>query len=287
VKRFLPFFLILASLHTLGNDTLTRAQVYNFNVGDTFDYRYYNSTESNYPGYTTSTSIDYIRFVVTDVYFSSDSSTKYIVRRQAFPMQTMPDTLVLTHPFAFEVILDTPVCQGSEDSIVFVSASIYNHRVGNTILMMEAACNNPYSPEVLIFIDGLGDVLYINQGMVGIRGGTYWTDSIELVYYSKGSETWGTPYYDQPSAINPLSTASGKITLFPTLNDGLFNVKITDASLLPIELTVYDMEGREVRQLSLNNLNNSLNIKPCSDGIYIWKALRQGELIETGKMVVE
>lgn len=59
-----------------------------------------------------------------------------------------------------------------------------------------------------------------------------------------------------------------------------------DEKIVPVNFTVYDTDGRMVKELRLNNLTNTVNTGACSTGVYIWKALTQGQFMQTGKMVV-
>src|ERR1043165_336304 len=75
MKKFLFLLIGCALLISNGraNDTLTRAQVYNFEVGDTFDYKYHNQSlpGSSWPfGYSY-----YYRIVITGKYVSSNNDT--------------------------------------------------------------------------------------------------------------------------------------------------------------------------------------------------------------------
>jgi len=105
--------LLFITVGLLANDTLTRAQVYNFNVGDTFDYKevyQYGSTLAP-PGTPWHTTISYSRYIITSQFYSPDSATKYIQRKQVYPEPAVLDTLVLTNLNAIEVYQDSLYCQ--------------------------------------------------------------------------------------------------------------------------------------------------------------------------------
>ena len=270
------------ALKVEANDTLTRAQVYNFSVGDTFDYRNYKDIEkANDCGPLESIiSIGYNRYVISNIFYSLDSSTKYITRQRAFPQPLIFDTLTLQNLSGYEVNLDLPDCNGH--GTITIDTSRYQGRTYN--MLMQSGCNGGHNPIYYdrAFVAGLGTVLrYSESGAYGC----YETDSIELIYYSKGSETWGTPYYNFPTGISELSNDETRIILSPTLNNGAFDIKVTNASLLPVSIMIYDVTGREVKRTTLNNAENNLNIAPCA-GMYIWKAVTKDRLIKTGKIVI-
>ena len=87
MKKVLLFltccFLFVAANYA--NDTLTRAQVYNFNVGDTFDYKFtYISTIP----YWEHDSYDFQRQVIEDTFMSALSDTLFIARKIIYSNQT-------------------------------------------------------------------------------------------------------------------------------------------------------------------------------------------------------
>lgn len=276
--------IIFFALSAQANDTLTRAQVYNFSVGDTFDYRNYvddyGGGECANPPYS-NVSIRYTRYVIANIFYSADSSIKYIQRQQIFPQPVVFDTLVIQNPPVYEVFADTIdyYCY----DLVASDTSQYHGRTYNLFWQYP---RYPYhgSPNELEFVEGLGMIL---SGVTFGAYGCYTTDTTTLIYYHQGSETWGTPYSNFLTGIQSLSMSSGQISLFPTINNGAFNAKITNATLLPVNFALYDITGRQVKQLTLNNQNNNINIEPCNSGMYIWKAISLGQLIETGKIVVQ
>jgi hypothetical protein len=279
--KFLTLFCLLAStLSSTANDTLTRTQVYNFTVGDTFDYRNYSHNDIEFPNYATIISITYTRYVVTNIYYSPDSATKYIVREQLFPATFNYTTDTLQNLTKQELPLDVSLAQCSDTIYKFDSSSQYHMRELNSLT--QSFCGGP-TQQLLVVVEGIGIVLnYSDWAAMGLDH----FDTLALVYYSKGSETWGTPYYNFPTVISTLNPNCNIISLLPTVNSGAFEVKIADAKVLPVHLIVYDITGREVHQATLNDMANYFDITPCSSGIYIWKAAAHGQISQTGKIVV-
>ena len=271
--------LSLAAIGTKANDTLTRAQVYNYYVGDTFDYRHINIY---FAGSYTDTTVNFTRYVVTNISYSTDSSTKYIVSQEVFPA-TSQSTLQLNDIQGQEVVLDTILYSyvgGANMYIVTPLPDFFGRQTNYT--------THPYSApgqEELLFAEGLGEVMDVKH--YGYHTPSV-IDTTILIYYANDSVKIGTPYSDFLTAIQPLDAAAADaVLLYPTLNEGTFNVQITDAGLLPVNLTLYDITGREVKQLHVNDLHNRISIDNYSSGIYIWKAQSPGKLVQTGKMVLK
>jgi hypothetical protein len=287
MKKLLPIIFLLTALATFANDTLTRAQVYNFSVGDTFDYINYGESASwgwdsgGYPSYSGSY---YSRYIVTDIYYSLDSSTKYIVRLSILYPTNLYDTMVLQNLSGVEVFLDTTSNYSVyEGHISMNSSSRFNGRPVDSLYQFYGS---PGFEDVL-FADGLGMVSQYTWGGCGPCGGSYY-DSLVLIYYAKGTEIWGTPYYNSPLLNVGIQSIAvdNKIVVYPTLSDGIFYIKTTDAGILPVTVTIYDQSGKELKQISLGNLNNQIDVGPHSDGIYIWKAMSANGWQRTGKIVV-
>ncbi len=286
MKNALLFGILLLAVNAMAGDTLTRAQVYNFGINDTFDYKFngwytsYNPVSGNV---ITIDSTRYSRYSVADIFYSIDSTIKYITRSKIFPLPLSVDTLQLGQLSENEVFLDTSINCGSPAywwSVAFGNSSVFHNRTVDTLF--QSTCAGP-DFTTTICADGLGIALLSYQtGVLSQRSGY----SNELIYYSKGAEKWGKPYYDFPNGIHQLNTNTGQIIIAPNINDGTFVAKINEPALLPATLFLYDIEGREVEQLHLNGQSNVINLTGLNAGLYIWKGFHQGQLVETGKMVV-
>ena len=281
--RYIVLALFLAVFSNIyANDTLTRAQVYNFSVGDTFDYRNYQDNDHNQVYIYHDTSITYTRYIITNIYYSIDSTTKYIQRERLFPQPIIFDTLKLTNITAYEVELDTPNCIRLTRIILH---SLYNSRTANILGPNINICGGPGFAECE-FVEGLGYAM-IHQWGSAYAGDQTWNDTTEVIYYSQGGETWGTPYYDFPTAIQQLSAAVGQITLSPTVNNGAFIVETSDDMPLPVNFSVYDVQGKKVKQLTLSDKKTTVELPGVSNGLYVWKASSSEKFIGAGKVVVE
>src|ERR1700733_11276641 len=100
----LSFVLFFAN--AFAGDTLIRAQVYNFSIGDTFDYSV-SFIQYERGQNTQVNNLGYERCIVSNIYWSLDSSTKYIVRNWVYPQPQKIDTLILANPFFYELFNDS------------------------------------------------------------------------------------------------------------------------------------------------------------------------------------
>jgi hypothetical protein len=277
MKKILMLSILFSALNSFAGDTLTRAQVYNFSVGDTFDYRYY--ANNSYGGFDTSysnTTISYTRYVVSNIYWSIDSSVKYIVRR--LPDTSGFDTLTIDNIQGEEVILDTVWFNSSNGPNYYKIDSCPTY-FGQTTNYITFFCCGP-GWEEMYFGRGLGKVL---DHVWGGEQGYYSGDSTVLIYYSGANGTFGNPI---ASHVTNITIADPEIKVFPTVNSGFFTVSIPDAIQFPAVFSLYDMCGKEIAQIILNKNNQEIGLPGLSKGVYLWKALLPGKSIQTGKIIV-
>jgi hypothetical protein len=173
------------------NDTLTRAQVYNFNVGDTFDYMISARWQMSTP--TIHSSLDFERYIIMEVYSSADLDTLFIVRKREYPQANYNDTVIIDSSLRFEILYARNQYLhnygGMTEGAITELNSPYNGRMGDSISMMTLG-----NESRIKFVQGLGRTFYYSSG--GDGSGTDWGTSItSLIYYSRGSEKYGTPYY--------------------------------------------------------------------------------------------
>ncbi len=147
MKKVLLAFLLMTSCAAFASDTLTRAQIYNFNVGDTFDYE---ETILNYGMYDFDQSevVNFSRCVINHQYYSAGSDTLFIVRQWLYPLPIHYDTLTIDSLGYVQVFIDSP----SNSQISIDSASNYDNRPFNQIKYI----NGSYGSNTYAFAVGLG-----------------------------------------------------------------------------------------------------------------------------------
>jgi hypothetical protein len=186
MKTFLLFLFVVSAVFGLANDTLTRAEVYNFSVGDTFDYKHSNSYFIGSPGYQYSESFE--RHVIVGTYFSVDSTTLFIAKK------IIDGFLVVTY--------DTVVITGLQDYGIYYVNELYC--LDTTYNMDSTSQYNGRRVNVSVCSGGLESVYEENRVVEGLGIARkhqsygnpmdgFFSYTTELLYYSKGNETWGTP----------------------------------------------------------------------------------------------
>lgn len=128
------------------------------------------------------------------------------------------------------------------------------------------------------YLKGLGGPYYECVNF-GIGGGI----TNKLVYYKKGSESWGMPLVI--TSVKEYSIED-KIDIYP--NPAKNRIYITVQNLgLPIILEIVNIEGQVHIVGKVDSNSSSINIENLKSGIYIYRFSKNGEIVKTGKLIVE
>jgi len=196
VKRILLCLFILLSLaQARASDTLTIRQVFNFNVGDTFDYAITLNVYDSYNPYTYN-GINYERYIITAKRTSINNDTVTYTRQQLYPNSNQIDQLIyynLDSPVWYAV--DTPV---TAPYFQIDTGSLSDGRITNLLSFNNDSniynqCQ--YGEGLGVYDTIFGSFSYANNSFdpAEYTGGRY---DKTLIYFSKGSEQYGTPYYN-------------------------------------------------------------------------------------------
>jgi len=193
MKRILLFLFILLSLSEVkASDTLTIRQVFNFNVGDTFDYRYSNHSERDENNCLFDFSIgshNFIRNVIVAKTLSPLMDSVTYLIRQVYP-NNQYSTIVYTNldSSIFKIFDTTQLSR----YLQFDTSHLSDGRRTNK-LILDVPLGYGYTIE---YGDGVGIVSTVYGSSDGVS--FFFGDDTSLIYYAKGSDTMGTTYYNEP-----------------------------------------------------------------------------------------
>jgi hypothetical protein len=285
IMRYLLIVFMFLNLSNLyAGDTLTRGDIYSYNIGDTFDYSFTQYYYGTSPIYSDS-STHYSRLVISNIYRSADTLTKYIARKNIYPLPIHYDTFQLTYLQSLEALLDTPSYYSShlgngEDTII-ANTALFWGRQANTLSYTGLPPSR--TGESYLFAKGLGRVIYQNWGQDQCCQFSHYV--AELRYYSGSSGTFGTPYTSFTTSITEIKP-NNTIRLSPIPSNGKITIEVTDENSLPLNFSIYNLAGQKVKQVLINNRTTNIILDEMSNGIYIWKALDNTNNIQAGKMVI-
>jgi hypothetical protein len=180
-KTLILFALMLTIASSKANDTLTRAQIYNFNVGDTFDYKY--TTENiDQPLYNTT----YSRQVCFQKIVSANSDT--ISYGFGPPDETTTWWRIVTDLDSIAIFQITNIDSLCQTHYSFESTT-YANIPSNSL---NIGCFE--SGEQFRYTKGLGRTFNEQYSVGSIVGYGTNSNSEELVYFSNSTMHVGTPY---------------------------------------------------------------------------------------------
>ena len=134
-----------------------------------------------------------------------------------------------------------------------------------------------YSTGYSKYLKGLGGP-YFKSESIGLDLSSSEAEN-KLVYYKKGSTTWGVPLVI--SGINKPKIES-KITVLPNPATDKITVNNLNESCT---LELLDLKGSVMLHTSLNALENTVGLSRYDKGLYLYRISGNGELLKAGKIV--
>jgi|GEM_PF-5913098 len=299
MKRLLLFVSALFLLLGLkASDTLTFRQIYQFEVGDTFDYHVLSTVTGNNNGNPTTifqSESSYLRNVIIDKTTSTDSIAYIVKVFNADSVSWQIDTVLMTSLDSISTDIQS-VFYSANHPFPFWNMNRVNHctlldsadYIGNLENWDSTYNDIAWSTPAPVWGDsrfqrGLGMTYYHSTNNDGVDpiADIYYT----LVYYSKGGSNAGNPYY-RISGINEL-TNDLNCKVYPGITSNQFHLSMINNSRHNIQLTLTDMSGRRIFAKPVTQNENSYDISPLSAGVYIWSIVSENTTLTTGKIIKE
>jgi hypothetical protein len=139
-------------------------------------------------------------------------------------------------------------------------------------------------------IDDFGNSAYYYKGLGGPYH-YYWgiiTGNFKkLVYYKKGTETWGTPLScDSILQVGlPELKKISEISIYPNPSSGNITISVPERFSLPGELELFDISGRKVIQGSISQHQQTVDLSIFPAGLYSFKLTSSNGEIFRGKVI--
>ncbi len=292
-----------------GITNLKTMQIYDFQPGDEFHTVYYNRYFSiPYPETTIST----IMKVLSKTVSISGDSVNYEFEQCQSNCYKLSDTSI-TITYRIDTISEFYSTQSSpefESEPLEPVSAMQNDWVISTFMGLSAdplfpftdlpykaiqsleaysySSQNCYTP---VMIDGCLSSVYYFKGL----GGPYyncseisWGPSYNLLkYYKKGSETWGMPLScDSLRQVGlPEYAIIGKINIYPNPATDNITISIPAGLSLPGRFYLFDISGRLVKELTINQPSQSFDISELPSGLYTYNlTTTKGEVFH-GKII--
>lgn len=298
-----------------GDQNLTYKQIYSFNIGDEFHTEYAKMIT---PGYTRSS---YKRvYKVLDRFWNLNMDTV------TYRMDYLSDSWIgyddIPHNYRkYTVFISYPLfsanCNGTDyfpeqsifcDTIAYFTVKYFSQyrtseynkrwvkfsRTANRLNKCSFCADtlvgiiNPLSSGVVeYYIEGCGGPYTYGStgGNSHPNEGSWWSNS--LVYFKKGSETWGEPFdvtnWGKPDLIQ--ENALIRFNLYPNPSSNIITVVIPDLSFTGYKLEVYSVLGNKVNDILLTDTKITLDISNYDIGIYFLKLFKNNTLVGREKLI--
>lgn len=271
---------LVAFVNIRASDTLTRAQVYSFAAGDTFDYRNaqydYDVNGQSPPSY----SVSYSRCVIVNIYNSLDTPAIVVVKKWLYPVPIYIDSSILYQPSGFEVILDTvgwgnPFHSWPGDTVIVDSLSQFWGYRTNYVLVHDG-----YFYDGQTYAEGLGIVKETSDGGTG-PGGAF-DDTTTLIYYSGHNGILGTPYTSLPTYITSIDSIQ-QTGIRPNPSNGYFNFF---GLMNGDNIEIYNVLGQKIWTMISDSDTYFVDLSVMSKGIYSYKINRHN-ITTCGKIILK
>ena len=283
MKRILLFLFTLLSIsQARASDTLTIRQVFNFNVGDTFDYR-----EITFNQCVNFFAESYLRKIVIQKSYSANQDTIYYQYDLPYGTNSWPfsgnqffkvtqfDTI--TNLDSFAIYLTEPLLLPSYPagctSAEYDTTTYCDYRSDSvTIGCFESADFFRYTNHLGITYFGM-----IGGGDPCGGNGT----SYELIHFANDSMHCG---YDILDGVTDISRTS-KTYLYPNPSTEQVHLSYTGAGSTNTKFIIVDILGQLMYQSSVSQSESTHDISGLTAGIYTWRLVTDGMTIKTGKVV--
>lgn len=263
LKKIIPFLLYLSlSITVSGQTESTRAEIFNFEIGDIFHTYYYHHWGESYETekYSTISILDKFYSQTGDtLFYEEEIHCELVIWWDSTYYSDSIDTLIIDE-------LDSLVLNGQADS-VYSDPELYNGRqITSYIYASPDFENGGY----INYVTGCGGpYFWEHTDFYGDLSGNY------LVYFKKGDEEWGTPYF---VSIPEKNSRYKQIKLYPNPASVSFIIGRMDQKLLDLQVSIYSSDGSCIKTLSLKSGENQVNISDLPEGFFIVKISNGSEI---------
>jgi hypothetical protein len=289
-----------------GNINPDLGSVYDFEVGDEIHTHYF----SNWYNYETSTEIwtikrvtgksisptnDWRAYKYDICYLKTIKTSPDWIPENETRHQTIMDTIFLNSGFAEEF--------SKQPSQTFIDPASNWMLSTTAVLKLQRTAkflnyNYPFSQNYppdscwnMILVDGACDPYYI-KGLGGpyydCPGNLFWYYLVEeVIYYKKGSETWGTPL--NCDSLLQVGTEEfdikESVKFYPNPTNGKVTITFPPATIFPCEFLLTDISGTVADKFILTSKTQPIDITNLKPGLYFARLTNDNGSRFIGKII--
>lgn len=292
MKHLLCLILLLGGIcsHAQQPTDLTVREVYDFGIGDVYQYRW---TTYNYQGFNGVTVNAYTTYTL----IARNTQTNQLVytwhRLEESKYTTgmsggtnyKNDTVVTSYTKLDSSVLLTSL--QAHDTLVLPPCnychvdSIYTSAAHNGRTIVHHYQGDAMASGYTTWGQGLGLVI----GHLMSEDGGMEQGADELVYYRKANgETWGDLY-----VINYVGISDNKLDNKPIIysNSGMVMASLPSAPLASTSFTIYNLMGQIVSTHLLETKLTNIDLGMLPKGLYLWRIEEAGKTLGTGKLITQ
>jgi len=290
------YYLIGKESPQIGQQNISWIDIYDFDVGD--EFHYYGSHDTMYSG----GSYWYVikKILEKTMYDFNDSVTyliEYCKREVTYSnpqLTNIHDTITKTYSF---ISLSQDTAAGimphhfypvdTLASEYYTQIDLYPGRLSKGVerdnyITYGNGCWQSYSSDTAFMYEytaGLGETFFYSIG------GFYWAEIWEerLVYFKKGTETWGTPVSTDCTTLVPVDVIPApetEISIYPVP----VSTNITIETPYQGQLTIQNLQGQEVIHHQITKPKTRFDISTLPSGVYLVKVTGE-RAVKVGKFV--
>lgn len=248
------FFALISSPVLKSQNISTRAEIYDYDVGDVFNFIY-----TGFLAKFSDTSVTNIEII--DKYYSQNNDILYYVR-DVKRKKRDSDEPEWTYEFYIDTLaihyLDALINGGDIDS-VGTDSELYNGRLIN--YFRDAPDNPPSFTKIKRFVVGCGKAY---DYWIKWEGNAW--QKTELVYYKKGDEEWGTPVI---VSVEDVKESKKKLKIFPNPANSELNISANGFKINNVE--IYNASGKLIVHKNFDAGSQKIDVSQLSNGLYILK----------------
>lgn len=246
----------------------TVAEIYNFDVGDIFHVDKYGTDGGS--GFSTILNIE-----IVEKFYTGNDDTLFYVRDVAAKTNSS-EYPYNVYDYYFDTIyyfgLGSLIFSGNIDS-VYSDTALYNGRTINYKFAYDSIGSQMWTYK---YAEGCGQAYYEYYSWDGSAYVDYYE---KLIYYKKGDEEWGNPYY--VSVEENKKADKNRILIYPNPAHDFFEIHTED---MVSQVTVYSLTGQTQMFIDDVHANSIINVSNLSTGVYYVK-VKTGDLNRTVKLL--
>lgn len=109
-----------------------------------------------------------------------------------------------------------------------------------------------------------------------------------LVYFKKGTQTWGTPYdcgtilsseFNEQFALN-------KFSITPNPATGYFTINIDHYLRGSMNFELFNIYGTKIKEEEISSSTTTVSCSELSGGIYLYRIYDKSQVLSSGKLMV-